>query len=199
MDIYSVYWIRRKDHNNILSEGYVGITNNIDNRMKQHKKSKNIVGKAIRKYQDIVVDIIHLNISKKEALQVENNLRPVEMIGWNMCAGGNIPPIQKNTKRSNCKQSLRGENRTEKQKQASARQSIILKGRQSPNLNKAMSEEQKKKISHSLKGRKVGSPSEMHKKKLSDAAILRPKLPCPVCGVLATKQNLARYHKECSK
>lgn len=199
MDIYSVYWIRRQDHNNILNEGYVGITNNIDNRMKQHTKSKNIIGKAIRKYQDIVVDVVHTNISKEDALKIENDLRPVEMIGWNICAGGGMPPLQKNSKKTNCKQSLQGEERTEKQKQASSRHSMILKGRQSPNLNKSMSEEQKQKLSQSLKGRVVGSPSETHRKKLSESALSRPKFPCPTCGIMATKQTLARHHKECLK
>jgi hypothetical protein len=41
--------------------------------------------------------------------------------------------------------------------------------------------------------------SDESKNKIREKALARPKLPCPKCGVLATKQVLARYHKECLK
>ena len=33
----SVYWIRHKDHTDMFSEGYVGVSGNFEKRMKEHE------------------------------------------------------------------------------------------------------------------------------------------------------------------
>ncbi len=90
--MYCVYWIKRLSHTNPLSEGYVGVSSNIEKRLMSHKKSKHRVGKAIRKYNVIVCGILCENLSEKEALTIERSYRPEENIGWNHAKGGGKPP-----------------------------------------------------------------------------------------------------------
>lgn len=195
--IYKVYWIRKPEHTDPHQEGYVGITNNVQNRLYQHKRSQNIIGKALKKYDDLIVEVLHNDILKDEALLLEGALRPHELIGWNICAGGGMPVSQKGRKKSHSKQSLKGEHRTDKQKLASAKRSQAMKNMTSHNKGKPMSQEQKDKISAKLTGRVIGPPSEAHRLNLSKVARNRPKVMCQGCGKISTKQVIARYHKEC--
>jgi predicted GIY-YIG superfamily endonuclease len=90
-----VYWIRHKNHTDIMTEGYVGISNNFENRLKFHKeKNKNKkLRNAMTKYgNDIVTDIVYEFHDKEEALRKEYELRPSEFIGWNLAPGGGMPP-----------------------------------------------------------------------------------------------------------
>jgi hypothetical protein len=84
--------MKRLSHTNPLSEGYVGVSSNIEKRLLSHKKSNHRVGKAIRKYNDIVCGILCENLSEKEALTIERSYRPEENIGWNHAKGGGKPP-----------------------------------------------------------------------------------------------------------
>jgi len=91
---YVVYWIRRSNHNNIMTEGYVGITNNFDKRTQYHLKycyDNPHLKQAISKYQDIVVDVVYEG-SKEECQTKELELRPSRLIGWNIAEGGGLPP-----------------------------------------------------------------------------------------------------------
>lgn len=93
-DNYEVYWIHHKNHDNILKQGYVGITKvGIHRRFYNHCRdaangSDNVVHKALRKYnEEIVVDVICI-CDEDYARQLESNLRPKENIGWNIVPGG---------------------------------------------------------------------------------------------------------------
>lgn len=198
IDNNSVYWIRRVNHIDISSEGYVGVSCDVPTRVSQHTNNNTIVGKALRKYTDITVEVIKSHLSIKEALQIERDLRPSELMGWNICKGGGAPRSQKGISKKHTKQGLSGENRTEYQKAADFKKSLIMSGRTSPNLGKSMSEEQKQKISCKTKGIAKGPHSKERIYKLSIAAKKRPKILCPGCGLLASKATLARHHKGCS-
>lgn len=93
-NIYVVYWIHLKDQNDILKEGYVGITLDFKSRMKSHKKSKRTThfnyAKLKYGWNNLIIDIIHNNINLKDALFLEKYYRPIENIGWNNQIGGNI-------------------------------------------------------------------------------------------------------------
>lgn len=94
-----VYWIRHINHTDILSQGYVGITSNTpEKRFKQHiqyhlrQKIKSNFNNAINKYHpedSLILETICLT-SKEHALFIENKLRPDDLIGWNICKGGQI-------------------------------------------------------------------------------------------------------------
>jgi group I intron endonuclease len=90
-----VYWIRHNKHSDVLTEGYIGITNNLNNRLRYHKErnTNKKLRNAISKYQDeIIVDVLYEYDTEDEALQKEEELRPKEFIGWNLAPGGGKPP-----------------------------------------------------------------------------------------------------------
>lgn len=95
-----VYWIHLPSQS-IKTDGYVGITNNFKQRIQIHKSrakhnygSCHIVESAISKYQDdLVYDVVFEGDIECCAL-IEEELRPTELIGWNIAiGGGNLPML----------------------------------------------------------------------------------------------------------
>lgn len=103
LDPTFVYWIHLLEHRNILRQGYVGISKDPYGRFLAHIKGKENthLKYAIDKYG---VDNIQLTVlsltTLTDALTMERNLRPEPAIGWNLAAGGGLPPSQKGAKRS---------------------------------------------------------------------------------------------------
>ena len=92
----SVYWIAHKDHADIFSQGYVGVSNNVDYRWNSHKKLRTNVHlkNAINKYGwDNLVKKVVLIGKEDYCLEIENKLRPADKIGWNLVCGGGKPPV----------------------------------------------------------------------------------------------------------
>lgn len=90
-----VYWIRHKDHKNVTTQGYVGISGDLENRLRYHreKNTNKKLRNAMSKYGDnIITDIIYEFNTTQEALEKERELRPSEFIGWNLAPGGGVPP-----------------------------------------------------------------------------------------------------------
>lgn len=95
----SVYWIRHKDHTDIFSEGYVGVSNDVVNRWIDHK-SEIKTGKhinphfvnAVNKYgwDELIKEVILIS-TKEYCLEIEEKLRPEKKIGWNIAKGGGMP------------------------------------------------------------------------------------------------------------
>lgn len=94
-EIHYLYWIKRECHKDILKDGYIGVTKNIDFRFKQHQKHANIgseypIHRAIRKYTDIKFKIICIG-DREYINNTERLLRPDKYIGWNIFPGGHLP------------------------------------------------------------------------------------------------------------
>lgn len=94
---FSVYWVRCKWHTNYFTQGYIGISSNIDRRFKEHKSkgasSSQHLKNAIDKYkEDIVFDILFSGLEEELALLIELELRSEPSIGWNIAMGGGLPP-----------------------------------------------------------------------------------------------------------
>lgn len=92
MDIVYVYWIRKYEHTEITSQGYVGITKNTKDRWQAHKECKKAchhLENAIQKHgwDSLVKEIIFTGTFEECQLK-EQELRPLPMIGWNIRAGG---------------------------------------------------------------------------------------------------------------
>jgi len=96
-----VYWIRREAHTDIASEGYVGITKDLLERIRQHKKkASNLhLENALNKYDDIIVECYAICPDRETAKNIEKSLRPSPKIGWNEAPGGDIPPPVKGNKK----------------------------------------------------------------------------------------------------
>lgn len=89
-----VYWIRGREHINILRDGYIGITKDFNGRLQQHllSASKTLTShkKEMRERLisgDYIVNTILIG-SRDYCLYIENRLRPENNIGWNKAIGG---------------------------------------------------------------------------------------------------------------
>lgn len=90
-----VYWIHLPEHTDKTTQGYIGVSQRIDRRWRDHKNDA-IKGKhpnahlmnAINKYQDeLIYDIIFVG-EETSAYNYELLLRPKPSIGWNLMSGG---------------------------------------------------------------------------------------------------------------
>jgi len=95
LPVYCVYWVRLATHNDINSEGYVGITKNPRERFLTHKRrpANAHFGNAINKYgwDNLEKQIVTSELTQKEARDIERMLRPEISIGWNLAIGGTTP------------------------------------------------------------------------------------------------------------
>lgn len=94
----SVYWIRHKDHTDMFSQGYVGISNNVKRRMINHfnQPSNLHMKNAIKKYGwDNLIKQVLLIADNAYCLEIEKKLRFTDFIGWNATLGGGMPPKPK--------------------------------------------------------------------------------------------------------
>mgnify|MGYP001304098585 CR=1 FL=1 len=98
-ETYVVYWIRLERHKDPLTEGYVGITKNRGKRMREHRRSaetgsQHVIHRAMRKYAGSLKVKTLFKGSRDDCKAEELRLRPDANIGWNICAGGVLPPPQ---------------------------------------------------------------------------------------------------------
>ena len=93
---HAVYWIRCADHTDMFSQGYIGVSKDAQRRFVQHqRKSENVhLKNAIKKYGwDTLVKTEILISDQAYCLDIESKLRPTAGIGWNIVAGGGLPPV----------------------------------------------------------------------------------------------------------
>ena len=93
---HCVYWIRRPEHTDITTQGYVGITDNFDRRMKQHKSKYNNCNhlvNSIKKYgwDNLVKEVVAVS-SIENVRSLEWLVRFKRDVGWNISIGGDTPP-----------------------------------------------------------------------------------------------------------
>ena len=94
----SVYWIRQASHTDMFSQGYIGVSNNFERRVRHHKtKPQNVhLANAINKYgwNNLIKEVV-LVAEDKYCYDIESKLRPYNDIGWNLTVGGGKPPVTK--------------------------------------------------------------------------------------------------------
>jgi predicted GIY-YIG superfamily endonuclease len=127
MNKYCLYWIHYPDQKDPMLEGYIGITSDFDARIQTHSKYTKYAHIKNRMDSGAIATILHNNLTKEQAEDLEWVHRPEENIGWNIAKGGNIPPSRKG--KVSPKSLLKGVNRTENQKQGSIKQAAKLRGR----------------------------------------------------------------------
>lgn len=169
-----VYWIRNKNHSNVLTEGYVGVARNLGKRISRHKRdaffqkhqNKNL--QKVLLTDDYTIDIIFSGLVE-ECYEQEHTLRSNYRIGWNIVPGGyggstNLGKKMSDDFRKKCSERMKGnslakgnnKSKTEEHKQKISK---ALK-------NKPKSIEQKQKQSEKMKGRKQSAES-IEKRRLS--------------------------------
>ncbi len=166
-----VYWIHKKEHTDIYTEGYVGITNNVEKRWSSHKTSGRCLHltNAIEKYgaDNLVWEVVFTGDYIDCELK-ENHYGPSFDIGWNILIGGGnskasvgrtLPENhRKNISLGNTGKVLSEET---KQKISEANTGNVMseearKKMSASKLGKPMSEDTKAKIAHANKGKTHG-------------------------------------------
>jgi predicted GIY-YIG superfamily endonuclease len=131
MNNYCLYWIHYPTQNDPKSEGYIGITSDFNTRMITHSKYAKYKHIYNRIQSGAIPEVLWRNLTKEEAELLEARMRPTENIGWNLAAGGNIPPSRAG--KVSPKSLLTGNNRTDRQKEGSIKQAAKLRGRLTSN------------------------------------------------------------------
>lgn len=91
----NLYWLHHKDHTDMFSQGYVGVSNNVKKRWYDHNlKAQNThLHNAVNKYGwDNLVKEVMLIADNAYCLDIETKLRPTDRLGWNIVKGGGMPP-----------------------------------------------------------------------------------------------------------
>jgi hypothetical protein len=91
-----VYWLHLPEHDDIFTEGYVGITKERAVRRWQSYKNQTkklhkqyAVRRAIAKHHDkIICEVVVVAESRDYCESIEAKLRPSNNIGWNIAKGG---------------------------------------------------------------------------------------------------------------
>lgn len=127
MNTYCLYWIHYPDQTKPESEGYIGITSDFSKRIQTHSKYTKYAHIKNRIDSGAIATILQENLTKEQAESLEASYRPEENVGWNIAKGGNIPPSRKG--KVSPKSVLKGDERTDKQKEGSIKQSAKLRGK----------------------------------------------------------------------
>ena len=179
-----VYWIHHPDHTDMMSQGYIGVSNNPNVRWNQHKNSnENLHLKhAMNKYgwDNLVKEVIVIS-DRNYCLDLELKLRPDNKIGWNLIMGGGNPPNipwNKGKKAS--------------QKEVERLRAMRL-GKPSPRKGVVLSEEIKAKMSASRTGKKQ-SPEHIEKCRQARLGKKQTLSTCPHCNKVGGSQTMPRWH-----
>jgi group I intron endonuclease len=206
----SVYWIAHKDHTDIFSQGYVGVSNNVEKRWDYHKKKgeNNHIRNAIKKYGwDNLVKKVVLIGEEDYCLGIENKLRPADKIGWNLVCGGGKPPSALGKKfycsaETKQKMSLarlggipwnKGKQLNETQKQKLFNLPEYMKDKPHGRLGKSLSPESIEKMRQKKVGKK--QPAELVEKRRQKLIGRKyEKIACPKCNMQISINMAKRYH-----
>lgn len=164
----SVYWIRLPEHDNILTQGYIGISNNAQTRFSDHKscRANTHLTNAIKKYGwDNLVKEVILIADRLYCLIIESKLRPDIRLGWNTLPGGGMTPDNKGKTAWN-----KGKKLTAKQKENMFDIAEYMKSRTHGMLGRKHTQESIDKIKQSKKGTTTkelaGQAIKQHKEKI---------------------------------
>lgn len=92
--MHVLYWIHTKIETDPYTQGYIGVSNNFNERLKSHKTgygNKNVYD-LLNDYSDVVViEFLHFG-EESEIYDMELKYRPYKNIGLNIAEGGYKPP-----------------------------------------------------------------------------------------------------------
>lgn len=169
-----VYWIHKLEELDIYNQGYVGITNDLERRLKEHKRSGLFV------HDDMIVEVF-LQGEREYCKEQEILLRPKSNIGINKAPGGGVPPDVTGIKRNEETRKKQSDNNVgmkDKKHSIESRQKMSNSKKGKP--GKPHTEETKQKLSKIRKGLLTGDKNPMFGKSHS----------------LETKQKIAMKRKQ---
>lgn len=208
--MYSVYWISHKDHTDIFSQGYVGVSSDAPKRWAYHKKraENTHLKNAITKYGwDNLVKKVVLIGEEDYCLEIENKLRPADKIGWNLVCGGGKPPSSLGKKFIKSEETIqkikialtgrtawnKGKPLTDKQKASQFKLAEYMKDKPHGRLGKSMPSESIEKMRQKKVGKK--QPAEqIEKRRQKLIGRQYTKIACPKCAMQVSINMAKRYH-----
>ena len=123
-DLTCVYWIRKVEHTNIYTEGYVGVSTNVERRWREHitearanRHPNSFLCNVINKHypDNLIFEIVYLS-NEDNCYNYEEMLRPETNIGWNLRSGGPVGKITEEGRKAISAKAL-GKKLTEKEKE----------------------------------------------------------------------------------
>jgi len=169
---YAVYHIHVEPS---LDLGYIGISKHPELRFRQHgwqrKKSNKHLRFALKKYgDDVKFTLLASNLDQEAAELLEQMLRPKPNMGWNISAGGGVPP------------NPAGKMRSEEYRLNISKAKL---GENNPMFGKKLvfSDAHRNNLSRALKGK--SSPFK---------GMSRPQITCPNCGKVGGVGSMGRWH-----
>jgi hypothetical protein len=136
---YLIYWIHSEYETDIYSQGYVGITNDLGRRIREHKSKDWFSGRTVDVFLQGETDYCR---------EVERLLRPKMNIGLNVASGGGLPPNHTGLQRSDYTKKLISENNVGFRGRKHSPETIAkMKAAKAGKPGKPHTEETKKKMS----------------------------------------------------
>ena len=123
-DLTCVYWIRKVEHTNIYTEGYVGVSTNVERRWREHitearanRHPNSFLCNVINKHypDNLIFEIVYLS-NEDNCYSYEEMLRPETNIGWNLRSGGPVGKMSEEGRKAMSAKTL-GKKLTEKEKE----------------------------------------------------------------------------------
>lgn len=192
-----VYWVYDETCTDFLTDGYVGVTDYIENRIKYHMNRNERIPKEFELKYEVLFEG-----SREECFSKEEEYRPSAGIGWNGAKGGSHGWVSEFTHSEETKQKLKDAWTDERKSEACKprpehaekirgrkrpEHAKLMSGYGNPMYGKTHSDDAKKKISQAHKGKE---PWNKGLKQPQHTII------CPHCGKEGGKGNMKRYHFE---
>jgi hypothetical protein len=179
-----LYWIRHPEHSDMLTQGYIGVSKDVKNRWRYHKKCKQnnhlVNAIALHGWDNLVKQII-IEADMDYCLGVETKLRPSDKIGWNIVKGGGLPPSTPWNKGIPVD--------PERIKKMNA----IRLSMPNHNLGKKLSEEVKRKMGAPKIGRKQ-TQEHIEKCRIAKIGKKQDLSTCPHCKKVGGAWTMPRWH-----
>jgi predicted GIY-YIG superfamily endonuclease len=210
----SLYWIHHHTHTDMLSQGYVGVSNSVKQRWNRHKRGAGNahLANAIKKYGwDSLVKKVIVIADEAYCLMIEAKLRAQDNIGWNITKGGGKPPsAYGNKNRLGIPPTNKGTGIIKKQmslfktawnkgletpENVKAKQSLAKIGKTSPRKGTQHSKESIEKMRLAKIGKKQ-SDEAIEKGRLKRLGKKQPLCTCPHCGKIGGAFTMPRWHFE---
>ena len=176
MTTHAVYWIHSETDTDPYSEGYIGVSNDVQRRIGEHRKSTPIVSQLLE--TGGIVEVLHTGLYEGDAYKMERQYRPCCYLGLNINEGGKRPPRMTREWLVGTANMVKGSERTERQKAAARLHSERMKGRTSPRKGVKLEEARLVKMR--------GPRPDLMKPK--------EKVICPHCGKIGGKPAMHRHH-----
>jgi group I intron endonuclease len=153
---------------------YVGWSGRLYERLRDHLGEKNLLGRALRKYNNWKINILHIVSSSKEAkfLEIEEirKFNSINPNGYNLTSGGDgLENPSEDTKRK-LKENHRGMLGKNHSKQTRLQMSVSHSGKNNSMYGKQHSQKTKLKMKYSQLKRRLEEYEKLE------------KIKCPFCG-----------------